>query len=220
MSFVKEMIDYSMDLWEGYLAHPFLQELKDGTLTEEKIKRYIIQDSLYLREYARVFAVGILKAPTIRDMSHLSRLISGTVQGEYVTRDKYLNRFGISPQEWEQMELLPDNRAYVDYMMQEAEKGGLPEIFAAVLPCMLSYCFIGRELTRRYPEQVKVTQYADLIDDYGNDGYYETCVADAEYADTLYALLAEERKARLKEIFRTASIYEMKFWDMSYGEER
>ena len=88
MSFVKEMIDYSMDLWEGYLAHPFLQELKDGTLTEEKIKRYIIQDSLYLREYARVFAVGILKAPTIRDMSHLSRLISGTVQGEYVTRDK------------------------------------------------------------------------------------------------------------------------------------
>ena len=103
--------------------------------------------------------------------------------------------------------------------MGEAQRGELPEIFAAVLPCMLSYCYIGRELMRRYPEQVAASPYADLIQDYGSDSYYELCRSDAAYADTLYGPLSLERKAHLKEIFRTASDYEMKFWDMSYREE-
>ncbi|MBC8610591.1 Thiaminase-2 [uncultured Ruminococcus sp.] len=217
MSFVKEMIGHSMDLWEGYVSHPFLQELTSGALPQEKLKRYIVQDSLYLREYARIFAVGLLKAPSMQDMAHLSSLISGTVQGEYLTRDRYLREFGVK--DWEAESLLPENQAYLDYMMGEAQRGELPEIFAAVLPCMLSYCYIGRELMRRYPEQVAASPYADLIQDYGSDSYYELCRSDAAYADTLYGPLSLERKAHLKEIFRTASDYEMKFWDMSYREE-
>ena len=51
MSFVREMIENSMDLWNGYLKHPFVTELASGALPEEKIKRYIIEDSLYLKEY-------------------------------------------------------------------------------------------------------------------------------------------------------------------------
>lgn len=219
MGFVKEMIDYSMDLWEGYLSHPFLMGLVDGTLPEEKLNRYIIQDSLYLREYARVFATGLLKAKRMRDMAFLSGLIAGTVQGEYATRDRYLRRFGVSDEEWESTPLLPENQAYVDYMLREAEAGGLPEVFAAVLPCMLSYCFIGRELKRRFPEQAAATPYADLIEDYANDDYYLRCQEDAAYTDSLCESLPPERKAHLKEIFRTASVHEMKFWDMSWGRD-
>ena len=110
-------------------------------------------------------------------------------------------------------------RSYVDYMLREAEVGGLPEVFAAVLPCMLSYCFIGRELKRRFPEQAAATPYADLIEDYANDDYYLRCQEDAAYTDSLCESLPPERKAHLKEIFRTASVYEMKFWDMSWGRD-
>ena len=220
MGFVGEMIENSMDLWEGYLSHPFLQGLVDGTLPEEKLRRYIVQDSLYLREYARVFALGLLKAERMRDMSFLSGLIAGTVQGEYATRDWYLRRFGMTEEDWESAPLLPENRAYVDYMLREAKAGGLPEVLAAVLPCMLSYCFIGRELKRRYPEQAAATPYRNLIEDYANEDYYHRCLEDAAYTDALCESLPPERKARLKEIFRTASVHEMKFWDMSWGTER
>ncbi len=49
MSFVKTLVDNSMDIWEAYLKHPFIIELQQGTLDIEKFKHYIVQDSIYLK---------------------------------------------------------------------------------------------------------------------------------------------------------------------------
>ena len=54
MSFMEEVINSSMDIWNKYLEHPFIRELALGTLNEEKFKGYIIDDIVYLREYARI----------------------------------------------------------------------------------------------------------------------------------------------------------------------
>ena len=35
--------------------HPFVQELGAGTLSKDKFKFYLLQDYLYLLEYAKVF---------------------------------------------------------------------------------------------------------------------------------------------------------------------
>jgi thiaminase/transcriptional activator TenA len=216
MGFVQEMIDGSMDLWNGYLVHPFLLELADGSLPEEKIKRYIIEDSLYLKGYARVFAIGLLKAQSMADMVLMSKMITGTVEGEYATRDRYLKGFGMNPDDWEQFIPSKENQAYVDFMIQCAEEGELPEVLAATLPCMLSYCYIGRELVKKDPNGVKQSRYADIIDDYANDAYYESCQKNIAYADRIFENLSDERKEKLKAMFRKASEYEMDFWEMSY----
>ena len=52
MSFVAECIQNSLPIWEQCLNSMFLQKLENGTLEESSFLGYIVDDSLYLREYA------------------------------------------------------------------------------------------------------------------------------------------------------------------------
>ncbi|HAL58508.1 MAG TPA: thiaminase II, partial [Sarcina sp.] len=69
----QRLLDGSRDLWDAYLEHPFVQGIADGTLDREKFRFYMIQDYLYLIEYAKVFALGVAKAKDLESM----RLFAG-----------------------------------------------------------------------------------------------------------------------------------------------
>ena len=43
-----------IDLWDKYNEHPFVKGLADGTLPLEKFQFFMIQDHLYLMQYAKV----------------------------------------------------------------------------------------------------------------------------------------------------------------------
>ena len=56
MSVMREIVENSLPVWKECLETDFVKQLVNGSLDEEKFKGYIIEDTLYLREYARVFA--------------------------------------------------------------------------------------------------------------------------------------------------------------------
>ena len=45
----------------------FVKGIQDGSLAKDKFKYYIMQDYLYLKEYAKVFAIGVAKAKSFRN---------------------------------------------------------------------------------------------------------------------------------------------------------
>ena len=49
-------------IWEKCLRHPFVTAIGDGTLPVEKFQYFMLQDYLYLFDYAKVFALGVVKA--------------------------------------------------------------------------------------------------------------------------------------------------------------
>ena len=54
--------DAAAPIWEACLKHPFVTGIGDGTLAAEKFRHFMLQDYLYLFDYARVFAMGVVKA--------------------------------------------------------------------------------------------------------------------------------------------------------------
>jgi len=54
------------DIYGRILRHPFIQGLTDGSLDEEAFRFYVIQDALYLKDYARGLALLGAKAPEDR----------------------------------------------------------------------------------------------------------------------------------------------------------
>jgi thiaminase/transcriptional activator TenA len=64
MSFCKKIWEDVAPLRSAILAQPFLRELADGSLPIASFKHYIVQDSLYLAEYARVLAIAAARAPS------------------------------------------------------------------------------------------------------------------------------------------------------------
>lgn len=211
MSFVKHVVDDSIDIWNQCLNHPFLQEMSRGTLPEEKMKLYMIQDSLYLRDYARMYAAAIYN-------SQLYYMLLGFVtEGESVTRLKYLKKYGLTDNDIDKMTKLPENKAYTNHMLKYAEKGDIPEILMAVLPCLFSYVYIFRKLVETVSD-IEKSKYIDIINDYSIDEYVKTCEDFGKFTEEKCKNCSEERKKELLKIFRQSSEHELQFWEMSYKD--
>ena len=68
MTFMEKVLKKNTPIWNECAATPFVRELRAGTLPMEKFKLYIIQDSIYLKHYARVYGdPALLFGPWLRD---------------------------------------------------------------------------------------------------------------------------------------------------------
>ena len=86
-------------VWEAYLNHPFLTGLADASLSKEKFKYYMLQDYLYLYQYAKVFAVGAVKTEDHDLMRFFSNLMDTTLNGEMLIHKAYMKRLDITPED-------------------------------------------------------------------------------------------------------------------------
>ena len=57
MKFSEELFDEVKEIWDEYLKHPFVKGIGEGTLDKEKFKNYLIQDYLYLKDYAKKYTI-------------------------------------------------------------------------------------------------------------------------------------------------------------------
>ena len=140
LPFVSALVQADLPVWEQCLQAEFLQKMENGTLSEDCFKSYLVEDSLYLREYAKIFAWGMTKATTMAAMRTYYSLLSFVQENEDLTRLRYLEQYGLREADIQSLPLRPESRAYLDCMIDAARTGeGEAECLMACLPCMLSY---------------------------------------------------------------------------------
>ena len=88
MKTTDRLLSASRSVWEQYHQHPFVAGIGDGTLDREKFRYYIIQDYLYLADYAKTFAVGVAKAKSLAAANLFAKYIPVTLH----RRERYLNQ--------------------------------------------------------------------------------------------------------------------------------
>ena len=215
MRFVEECIQESMPIWKACLETDFLKGIADGSLSEECFKGYIVEDSLYLREYVKVFAWGMIHTKTMDEIRMYYSLLSFVNESEDATRLYYIKRYELNDETIQTLPLRKENQDYVNTMIEVAQNGsGAPECMMACLPCMLSYGWIFRELLKTHPK-VKETPFGRLVVDYAGDGYDTLCKEWITFANEVCEALTDEQKKHCKAIFYKCSVHEYHFWEMS-----
>lgn len=215
MSLMNEALEQAVPIWNHCMETPFVQELKNGTLSVAKFKHYIIQDSIYLKHYARVYGKAMYHASTLKEIQMFYSVLSFVTDTESAVRLNYLKEFGLTDDDIEGIAPCPENQHYIDFMLEIAEEGNLSKILMAVLPCMLSYSYIFHQIAAE-PE-AKASKYWDFIADYGQDRYREACQTWIRFADEKCPPVTPQGKQALIDIFVKASQLELDFWKMAYG---
>lgn len=218
MKFSERLYDKLQPIWRKNHSHPFVQEIGNGTLEEKKFRFYMVQDYLYLIDYAKLFALGAVKANDVKTMGVFARLLDSTLNEEMALHRKYAEKFGITKEELEAASPSPVTLAYTHYMLHVAQNGTLAELVAALLPCMWSYAEIGKELNSLTGASDHEL-YGEWIKMYSSEEFGETANWCLTLFDELTMGKPEEELNRLEEIFLTTTRFEYKFWDMSYNEE-
>ena len=207
-----------IDLWDKYNEHPFVKGLADGTLPLEKFQFFMIQDHLYLMQYAKVFALGVLKAKNESDMRLFSSLIASTLDTENALHQDYLRRLNISQEMIAQAKPSIVTDSYTNYMIAIAEKEGLGELMAAVLSCSWSYKLIG-DFMEKFPGATEQEFYGEWVNMYISDGYRSSNQLMIDMVDRLTEGYTEQQIQNLEHIVYVCSQYEYMFWDMAWNEK-
>nr|MDD6335186.1 thiaminase II [bacterium] len=202
-------------IWEACLHHPFVTGIGDGSLAVEKFRHFMLQDYLYLFDYARVFALGVVKAQDHELMRTFARNVEAILGGEMNIHRAYMERLGITEEQVLSTKPALDNLSYTHYMLSVAYAGGPMDIVAAILACSWSYAEIGQALAA-LPGAAGHPFYGEWIRGYASDEYAATNQALIELMDKLAADVTPEQLVRLTEIFVTCSRYELGFWDMAW----
>ncbi len=202
-------------VWEACLKHPFVTGIGDGTLAAEKFQYFMLQDYLYLFDYARVFALGVVKARDPELMRTFAANVDAILGGEMKIHRAYMERLGISEEQVFAVKPALDNLSYTNYMLSIANNGGPMEIIAAILACSWSYAEIGQTLAA-IPGAAEHPFYGEWIQGYASAEYHATNLALIQLMDELASEATEEQVRYLTDIFVNCSRYELGFWDMAW----
>jgi thiaminase (transcriptional activator TenA) len=216
MSFTDELWDGISGTYDAILAHPFLTGLTDGSLPGSAFAFYVVQDALYLRDYARALAVVASRAPDAAATEMFARHAAEAIAVEQELHRSLLPELGIDAAAAAAASLAPVNLAYTSYLLSVAALGSYAEGVGAVLPCYWIYWEVGKELLRRGSPDPR---YQRWIGTYGGEEFGDTVREVLAVTDSLGRSLSAGERQRVHECFRVTSRYEWMFWDMGYRME-
>lgn len=197
-------------IYAEILVHPFLTGLTDGTLAEEHFRFYVLQDALYLREYARALSLAGVRSPDESALVMFNEHSAGAIIVERSLHEGFLVDLGVTRGEAETTEASPTTLAYTSFLLRMATLGDYPEVLGAVLPCYWIYAEVGKALLERGSPNPR---YRKWIDTYGGEEFGALVEAVLDLTDKVCEDLNPAQKARVEEAFVTTSRYEWMFWD-------
>ncbi len=214
---------FTAELWESItpifraiLDHPFIRGLTDGSLAEEAFKFYVIQDALYLKDFARSLAVASAKSPRDPWCEMFAEHAKTALVVERALHESFFKDWGLSPEQVEQTPLAPTNLAYTSYLLRVAYTAPFEELLGALLPCYWIYWEVGKALEARgSPNPL----YQRWINTYASEEYATVVRQVLDVTEQAVADLPESRRAPVRRHFVTTSRYEWMFWDAAYRLE-
>lgn len=219
MSFSKRLVEDPRvkDYYAAYMAHPFIRGLSDGSLSRDRFRKYLVQDTHYLKDYSKVYAYAYLLGQDVRELQFLHTCIGVVMAEETNMHIQYLNDFGLDVFGIEAMPIERANREYLDYMLSFAPEKDMKSIFVSALPCTLTYEYIGKELKKERENAGKRHYYDPWIETYAGLEFERFSEESCWLIDRYCQGISADEEDQLVEIFLEACRHEMNFWDMSYS---
>jgi len=212
-SFSDQLRKEAESIWDGIFSHPFLWEIKNGTLPLENFRYYLGQDYLYLEGFARAVAMILAKAPDAQTLEELSHRVLTPV--ERPLHHQLLSTSGMSLEDIHRTGRSPTNTAYVNHMIKTASLHGLGPTAAALLPCPWTYHLLRENLgASEHPLYSQWTAFyvAGLLEN--------SVAAWRGFVDRAAEKASPQELAAMREAFITSSRYEYLFWQMAYQQEQ
>jgi thiaminase (transcriptional activator TenA) len=204
----------STDDWTSYVDHAFVRQLGDGTLPEAAFRMYLVQDYLFLIQFARAYALATYKSRTLDDMKAAQSGLAAILD-EMALHVRLCGRWGLSPAEIERAPEHQATVAYTRFVLDCGAAGDLLDLHVALAPCVVGYAEIGRKLAPDGVDKLGDHPYREWIGEYAGGVYQDIAAKARRHLDDLAArAMTERRFVELAALFGTASRLEADFWQM------
>ena len=175
---------------------------------------FILQDYVYLLDFAQVLCQGGAKAPDLKILEMFARHAIGAVEVERSFHASFGNTLGLSQKQLDAVPKGPATQAYIGHLQSVARSGSLGELVAAVLPCYWIYGEVGKRLYKNRPRKPKI--YREWIETYAGESFWQPVREQIRLMDALGAAASAREKKLMVGHFVLSSRYEFMFWEQAY----
>ncbi len=203
-------------LYRQIIDLPFNRELAAGTLDPERFQFYMLQDALYLEQYARALAVASSKAPEPDAVQFFARAAEQALVVERALHGGFFQKFGIDPRDAAAAEPSPTCYGYTNFLLAIALRDSYTELAAAILPCFWIYWEVGKHIAA---ETAPDNPYQAWIDTYSDPGFGDAVETAIAIADRAADAASPVGQAAMLRMFKRSAQFEWMFWDSAYRLE-
>ncbi|KAG2049456.1 hypothetical protein BDR06DRAFT_961409 [Suillus hirtellus] len=219
------LIRSSRVIWKEYIRHEFVVLLGKGTLPKENFIHFIKQDYLYLKYYARAYALLAAKSHAYAPISAAIDVVFSIVQ-ESSMHMGYCAEWGITEDELINTSESPSLTAYGAFLIDTGMQGDPMKLVVALAACLLGYGEVGLWLKEeaRAPDswvQWERNPYLKWMEDYSGDVYQKAVKAGLEMLESRAEADAPSpiRFADWQNVWERCTRLEKGFWDMAMNLE-
>jgi len=219
------MAQFSLQAWksidriyQAILTMSFIKELEAGTLDKQVFQQYMIQDGIYLGQFARVLAIASAKAPTPDTQLEFANSVREAIVVERALHENFFAEFGIEAKDALATEPSPTCLNYTNFLIATAYQHSFAVTVAAILPCFWIYLEVGKHIYRQANTQANL--YQKWIDTYVDVDFETSVNYMIQVADKSASEASTEELDLMNRVFYRASQFEWMFWDSAYRLEK
>ncbi|MBM0207470.1 TenA family protein [Micromonospora sp. STR1s_5] len=205
--------------WALYVEHEFVRQLQTGQLPEAAFRAYLVQDYLFLIQFARAYALAVYKGRNLADMRAAQAGLSAILDVEMDLHVRLCGRWGLSAAD---LEAAPEHAAtvaYTRFVLDCGASGDLLDLHVALSPCVIGYAEIAARIASQEVARLSDHPYREWIMEYSGEPYALVAGSARRHLDDLAArAMTERRFIDLAALFGQASRLEADFWQMAVDE--
>ena len=124
-----------------------MQDIVNGTMSEERFRFQIKQNYQYLLDYTRCWALALAKCRSFKEMEIFYPIVKNTMESTVmINRTYWADQLGLSVDDMDKVIEAPGKRSYTAFQLMTVNQGGLAEAMMALFPCNIIYRYFGEDL--------------------------------------------------------------------------
>ena len=220
MALVDQLRENSGRIWSDATDHPFITELGDGSLPEDKFRRYFLQDYVFVNQLAKVGGLAIAKAPDLvaaRPFGDFLSMLLGAEDSLFLDAFEVMQ---VPESEYRNATPLSTTDAFSNYLVGLASAGTYADICCAMYVVEGVYLdwadrldgANARPADSGHPLAGIYQQWIDIHTDASLGAFVRFLESQVNSANP-------SRLADFQVIFNQVARYEFAFWEMAYAGE-
>lgn len=212
MKWSEEAWNEIIPIYDRILSLPFIKELTEGSLPEEKFLFYMRQDSIYLGSYVQVLGHIASRIPNDRFRTRLLEFAVDGIEVEKAIHQNFLCGKLLSAK------ASPTCLLYTSFLKSQAYSTVEAEM-ASVLPCFWVYQRVGEKILKdtsatsnNGENKGRENPYDMWIGTYADERFAESTRQAIEICDSLAADTTPENRQLMTDAFVMGAKMELLFW--------
>jgi thiaminase/transcriptional activator TenA len=202
--------------WTSYVEHEFVGQLATGKLPDTAFRTYLVQDYLFLVQFARAYGLAVYKGRNLGDMRAAHAALSAILDVEMDLHVRLCRRWDLTVGDLENARERTATIAYTRFVLDCGVAGDLLDLHVALAPCVIGYAEIATRIAREQAGALADHPYREWIEEYSSAPYALVAASARRHLDDLAErAMAESRFEQLASLFGKASRLEAGFWQMA-----